>query len=679
MKKLLKVLLALVVALLLLGGALFLGSGLRYSSQDRQARATLSDSVPTLDVDGATFRDLNKNGRLDPYEDGRAPVEERIDDLLGQMTVEEKAGLFFHTIMGIGENGEVIDKPGPMAPMATSELIITRHIRHFNLFRTPTAPQLARWHNEIQDMAARTRLGIPVMISSDPRHGLGKLSGINFQSVGFSSWPEPIGLAATRDAALVEEFGRIANQEYRAVGIRTALHPMADLATEPRWARVSGTFGEDADLAAEMTAAYIRGFQGDELGPESVACMTKHFPGGGPQKDGWDAHFGYGKDQVYPGGQFEYHMRPFVPALELGTAQVMPYYGIPVDQTSENVGMSFNRDVVTGLLRDELGYDGVVCTDWLILDEVSLFFGAMTIQAKAHGVEDLSVPERMKKALDAGVDQFGGHHITEVLLGLVQADEVTEDRLDVSARRMLRNMYALGLFDDPFVDTDRTAEVVGRADFVEAGKRAQRKSVVLLKAGKGGETTLPLDEDAGLRLYLENVDGGLAGAYGQVVPTVEEADVAILRLEAPYEPRDGDMLEQMLHQGYLDFQDPELGRLLGIMKATPTVVAITMDRPPVMPEIAEEAAGLLGVFGATDEIVLEAVFGRFNPTGKLPFELPSSMEAVEKQHEDVPYDSENPTFPFGFGLSYEDEVAGNGEVAGEDGDGDEMTGDEGSA
>ena len=192
---------------------------------------------------------------------------------------------------------------------------------------------------------------------------------------------------------------------------------MADLATEPRWARISGTFGEDADLVAEMTAAYIRGFQGEELGPESVACMTKHFPGGGtPEGRGGRTLRVRGRNRAYPGGQFEDHVRPFLPAIELGTAQIMPYYGIPLDQTSENVGMSFNKDIVTGLLREQLGYDGVVCTDWLILDDVSLFFGALTLEGKYHGVEELTVPERMKKAIDAGVDQFGGHHMTDVLL-----------------------------------------------------------------------------------------------------------------------------------------------------------------------------------------------------------------------------------------------------------------------
>ena len=151
----------------------------------------------------------------------------------------------------------------------------------------------------------------------------------------FSQWPEPIGLAATGDAALVQQFGDIARQEYLAVGIRVALHPMADLATEPRWARINGTFGEDAELASRMVSAYIRGFQGEKLGPHSVACMTKHFPGGGPQKDGEDPHFSYGKDQVYPGNNFDYHLIPFEAAFQAGTAQIMPYYGMPVGTPSK--------------------------------------------------------------------------------------------------------------------------------------------------------------------------------------------------------------------------------------------------------------------------------------------------------------------------------------------------------
>jgi len=201
---------------------------------------------------------------------------------------------------------------------------------------------------------------------------------------GFSQWPGPIGLAATRDPTLVREFGDIARREYLAVGIRVALHPMADLATEPRWARIQGTFGEDAELSSRIVSAYIEGFQGETLSPESVACMTKHFPGGGPQKDGEDPHFSYGKEQVYPGGNFDYHLIPFEAALEAGTAQIMPYYGMPVGLAVEEVGFGFNKDVVTGLLRGKYGFDGVVCTDWTLLTPVEAM-GQVLIEAKCWG------------------------------------------------------------------------------------------------------------------------------------------------------------------------------------------------------------------------------------------------------------------------------------------------------
>ena len=160
---------------------------------------------------------------------------------------------------------------------------------------------------------------------------------------GFSQWPSHWAMAATRDEAPGQAFGDIARREYLAVGIRSALHPMADLATEPRWARIGHTFGEDADLAASMIYAYIRGFQGKAVGTESVSCMVKHFPGGGPQKDGLDPHFTYGSDQIYPGDNFDYHLTPFEGAFEAGVTQVMPYYGIPIDQTSEDVAMAYNR------------------------------------------------------------------------------------------------------------------------------------------------------------------------------------------------------------------------------------------------------------------------------------------------------------------------------------------------
>jgi beta-glucosidase len=491
-----------------------------------------------------------------------------------------------------------------------------------------------------------------VTIASDPRHAFGLNIAASLPAEEFSLWPEPLGLAATRDPALLRQFGDMARQEYLAVGIRLALHPMADLATEPRWARAAGTFGEDAHLSAQLVHAYVKGFQGETLGPSSVATMVKHFSGGGPQKDGEDAHFPYGKEQVYPGNNFDYHIIPFEEgAFKAGVAQVMPYYGIPVGQTSEDVGFAYNKDIITGLLREEYGFDGVLCSDWGLVTDVTMF-GMLFKEASAWGVEHLSPEERLLKMLEAGIDQFGGESNPELLVKLTQQGKVTEQRLDDSVRRLMLDKFRLGLFDNPYVDEQEVVNIVGNSDFVAAGEDAQRRSMILLQNTPiegSSDPVLPISDHK--KIYLENVSAELAAEYGEVVGTPEEADIAIIRISAPNYPRDG-FLDRRFHSGDLDFKGEEKQRLLDLMSKVPTVVDIYLDRAAVIPDIAENSVALIANFGATDEVLLELVWGRFNPGGKLPFELPSSMQAVANQQEDVPYDTENPLFPFGHGLHY---------------------------
>jgi beta-glucosidase len=594
-------------------------------------------------------RDLNKNGWLDPYEDPSRPIAERVEDLLSQMTLEEKAGLMFHTILGANPDGSLVEGATMFGPMSTSRLIAGKLISHFNVHALPEPRLAAEWHNRVQALAEQTRLGIPVTISSDPRHAFSNNPAANLYAGRFSLWPEPIGLAAAGDPVLVEQFADIARQEYLAVGIRVALHPMADLATEPRWARIGGTFGEEAALAARLVRAYIRGFQGEALGPRSVACMTKHFPGGGPQKDGEDPHFPYGREQIYPGGKFDYHLFPFEAAFEAGTAQIMPYYGMPVGTALEPVGFGFNKGVITGLLREKYRFDGVVCTDWGLLTDSEV--EGRVMRARAWGVEPLSVAEWARKALEAGVDQFGGETCPDVIVELVRSGQIAEARVDRSVRRILRDKFRLGLFDNPYVDPDAAERIVGTAKFRSAGELAQRKSLVLLKNGATpAGRVLPVQGRP--KLYVENIAPEAAGAYGQIVSGPAAADLAILRLQTPFEPRDGDFLERFFHAGDLDFKSPEKERLLSILTQVPTIVAIYLDRPAVIPEIAARAAGLLADFGASDAAVLDVIFGRYAPAGHLPFEMPASMDAVRRQMEDVPGDSGDPLFPFGHGLTY---------------------------
>jgi beta-glucosidase len=634
----------LLTVIILVAGGIYFWQNIKPNINTRRNLALLGKEAPTLTHDGITFRDLNKNGKLDIYEDPRRPIEERVEDLLKQMTLEEKAGMMFHTIISMNKDGTIMEKMGLFPFPPSSDMIAKRLMNHFNLLEGTTPRHMAEWHNRIQKLAEQTRLGIPVTISSDPRHAFSNNPLTGMLAESFSQFPEPTGLASTRDVELVQQFGDIARREYIAVGIRVALHPMVDLATEPRWCRVNGTFGEDAELTSQMATAYIKGFQGETLGKDSVACMTKHFPGGGPQMNGEDAHFEYGREQVYRGNNFDYHLKPFEAVFKIGISQIMPYYGMPVGTQYEEVGFGFNKSVITGLLREKYGFDGVVCTDWGLLSDGRIL--GMRMPARAWGIEHLSRAERTQKALEAGVDQFGGEACPEVIVQLVHDGKVSEARIDQSIRRLLREKFKLGLFDNPYLDVDAAEKIVGNAEYRKAGELAQRKSIVLLKNDK---QILPLK--SGLKIYVEGIKPEAIAPYGDAVKDVSQADIAILRLSTPYEKRKG-FIERFFHAGDLDFKEPEKTRILNILKKVPTIVDIYLERPAVIPEIAETSVALLGNFGANDNAVLDVIFGKFAPQGKLPFELPSSMDAVRKQKEDLPYDSENPLFEFGHGLSY---------------------------
>lgn len=599
----------------------------------------------------AAYRDLNKNGKMDVYEDVSRPVEARVNDLLAQMTLEEKAGMMFINGVLINADGTLERQPnaqGFAARLPTAiEYIRDKKMTHFNYWQVPNVRALAEGYNAMQKLAEETRLGIPVTIASDPRHYFSN-NIFAMAANEFSQWPEQLGFAAIGDENLIRQFGDIARQEYVAVGIREALHPMADLATEPRWPRVSGTFGEDAYLSARMTRAYILGFQGEKLGPQSVACMTKHFSGGGPQKEGLDSHFEFHKGQVYPGKMFQYHIIPFEAAFEVHTAAIMPYYGVPTGQTSENVGFGFNKDVITGLLREKYKYEGVICTDWGLITDAKMGPG-VTWPARAWGVENLSEEDRVKKVIDAGCDQFGGESRPELVVKLVQTGKVSEKRIDESIRRLLRQKFVLGLFDNPYVDVDLALKTVGRADFKALGEATQRRSLTLLK-NKG--ETLPLAPGKH-KIYVRNVDPKVAAQYGKVVDKPEEADFAILRLNTPWYPVETqNPFARGFHHGDLDFKGAAKDSILQLLNTVPTIVDIYLDRPAVIPEISKKARALFANYGASDAALLDVIFGKARPEGKLPFELPSSMEAVRQQKEDVPYDSKKPLYKFGYGLRY---------------------------
>jgi beta-glucosidase len=600
----------------------------------------------TTTPNGVEFRDLNGNGVMDPYEDRGLSPAERVADLLPRLSPEEKAGLLFHPIIGIGTPG-AHDEPGRFGPETVRDLVVGKLVNHFNLHELPSPRETARWQNAMQELAEATPHGIPLTFSSDPRHAFTENVGMAFAAGAMSQWPEPLGLAAIGDTAVVHEFADIARREYVALGLRAALHPQVDLATEPRWARQAQTFGQDAATAGQMVTAYLRGMQGKSLDREGVACTTKHFPGGGPQLDGEDPHFPYGREQVYPGGRFEEHLAPFRAAIEAGSSGMMPYYGMPVGleldgEQVDEVAFGYNRRIVTGLLREQLGFDGVVLTDWGLVTDVEI--AGLPFPARAWGVETLSAAQRVRRILEAGCDQFGGEARTDLVLGLLEDGTLPKHRLDESVRRLLLVKFQLGLFDDPYVDEDEAERIVGAPQFRSAGHRAQAEAVTVLKNGG----ILPLAP--GSRLYVEGVDPGAAGDYGTVVTHPEDADVAVVRITAPYEARNTYFLEAMTHQGSLEFPSDLVHRVHSLAARVPVVLDVYLDRPAILTSLESQVAGMVVNFGASDTALFDALTGRIPPRGRLPVELPRSMAAVQASRPDVPSDTADPLYSYGAGL-----------------------------
>ncbi|MGI9300217.1 MAG: glycoside hydrolase family 3 protein [Luminiphilus sp.] len=646
MKTLIKLVASVIIAAVVMTALYATNLFLKPISKMKASFAQSSVAAP-ISVSGQDFRDLNRNGSVDPYEDYRVATADRVENLLSQMTLDEKVGQMFHP--------PVLIEPDPLfrvfleamnAGTSIEELISRKSLTHFNFYGGATPQNIAKRLNELQRVAERTRLGIPLSISSDPVHEVPRGGGIaSFTLGGVSKWPSQLGFAAGRDANMLETFGKIAAAEYRAMGFSTALHPMSDMATEPRWARNFGTFGSNAELSAEMTVAYMKGFQGERLGNQSVMTMVKHFPGGGPQLDGLDPHLKSGESQVYPGHNFDYHLAPFIAAIENDMRVVMPYYGIPTGQTDEDVAMAFNRYILTDLLRDKLGFEGVICTDWGV------------ITGRIWGVEPLTVEERYLKSIEAGVDQYGGESEPEYIVNLVNQGVISKARIDESVRRILKNKFDLGLFESPFVDETAVEEAVNLPQHVALGMTAQRNAVVLLD---NGSSALPLAAET--RIFVDGLEPSVAAKFGMVVDTPEQADVVLLFLNTVFngnQPAGTDStFDQMMATRFPDtnlaFSDEILAKAAAYSDVSQLVTLVDLNRPAVLTELKNMSGALVGTFGVSDEAMLDVLFGRHNPAGKLPFELPSSMAEVEAQLEDVPDDTANPLFPYGWGLSYEE-------------------------
>lgn len=711
----------------------------RLEQNEGKTLAWSEDSgVSLIEKDGLYFKNLEHNGKDDellPYEDWRLSDWERAKDLAKRLSIEEIAGLMLyspHQMVPPTPNGpfqgtfdgKLFSEAGKEAYELSDQqkvFLEKEHIRHILLMYVENAKTSAKWSNELQKYAEKLPHSIPVNLSSDPRNGA-KESTAEFKSSGtdVSKWPEGIGFAACFDEEVVRQFAKDASKEYRALGITTALGPQIDLCTEPRWLRFADTLGADTESTKKMTKAYCDGMQTTEgsengWGKDSVNTMVKHWPGGGTGEGGRDAHYAFGQFAVYPSGNFDEHLKPFTEAAfaldgETGYASaVMPYYTVSWEtdkKNGKNVGNSYNEYLIKDLLRGKYEYQGVVCTDWAITAEPLPTIDGFG--SRCYGVSELTEAERCLLAITNGVDQFGGNSSAEPIVEAYRigcekfGEAAMRERMELSAARLLKNIFQCGLFENPYLKPEESEKIVGCEEFCTHGYEAQKKSVVLLKnKKKNGTPVLPLEK--GLKIYVPKRQIGASKTffrtdeppktvtplsdeqiekYGTLVDTPQEADVALVFVESPqcnpYSEEDvknggngylpitlqyrpykaeyaretsiagGDFREDFTNRSYKNkentaYNEKDLDNILDCKKAMgekPVIVCATLENPMVMSEFEQETDGIVVDFGVSRDAVLEVVFGSYAPTGRLPIQIPKNMETVEKHSEDRAFDLE---------------------------------------
>ena len=687
-------------------------------------------TAPVLEQDGLYFKDLARTGELLPYEDWRLPAQARAEDLAARLSIEEIAGLMMYSphqmvprLPGDPFPGTYHGKEFPESGCRSWELTDQQreflerdHIRHVLVMKLESPETAARWNNALQQLAEELPWGIPVNISSDPRHSAAKTAA-EFKSEGaaVSKWPEGLGIAATFSPEICRQFGEAISREYRALGITTALSPQVDLATEPRWLRFEDTFGTHPDQVTELGRIYCDSLQTtpgtpDGWGRQSVCAMAKHWPGGGPCEAGRDAHYAFGKFAVYPGGRFQDHLRPFTQgAFRLdgptgSVSAVMPYYSISWNQDTrygENVGNSYSRYMIHDLLREEYGFDGIVCTDWGITGDPAPTMDSFG--SRCFGTESLTEAQRHLRIIENGVDQFGGNSdIRPILeayrLGCEKHGETAmRARMERSAVRLLRNIFRCGLFENPYLDPEESVRTVGCDELTRQGYQAQLKSVVLVKnhdvlpMRRGSKVYIPTRTIAPRKNFfrgmapsetVQPVETELVNEFFQRVDTPDEADFALVFIESPlsdgysgddaaqggngyrpvslqYRPYRADQAREHSVAGG-DFREPSDNRSYrgktgtaanesdldlvlnarAAMGGKPVIVCMRAHNPAVLSELEPATDGLLIDFGVQKRAILDLVSGAAEPSGLLPVEFPASMETVEAHSEDTPFDME---------------------------------------
>ena len=675
-----------------------------------------------IEVDGLQFKDLNGNGVLDPYEDWRLSPEERAKDLISRMTMEEKAGMFVigDIPMGISskptdpsshngvlhEKHEVTNMRGRREIFPTTYQLTTRHQRHIIVRENAEPKEMAKWVNTLEEVCEGTRLGIPCIVASNSKNESADVRySVEDESNKFTTFPGTLGLAAGRDMDMIEKFAKIVHDEFKATNIRKGYMYMADTATDPRWFRTFGTFGENPELICDIIPRVIKGAQGEELNEDSIAMTTKHFPGGGARENGFDPHYKEGEFNCYstPGSLEKYHLPPFKAAVDAGTASIMPYYAIPsnkksafpqngVDAFDEEIAFAYNKQFITGFLRGQLGFTGYVNSDSGVIGNCS------------WGAEDLSRPGRAARVLKAGTDMVSGETDPSTFLEAMKTELVDMEIVDRALGRLFKELFTLGLFEDPYVDEEAANGIVNTKETQEIAYKAHCDSVVLLK---NKNNLLPLTQEklAGKKVFVEmlmrtdyteaelaamarsgsasNPKETVAAFTGlvrkdhpelNIVDDFHDADIALLFLK----PASGSYFEatpSYLELNILKETGVDVDHIKEIRAAVPQVVMnVNLNLPYLLNNVEPMADALTVGFYTFTKATLDVMLGAAQPVGKMPITLPGGDEAIAVDENgicaspnDVPgydkalymngkeyayTDTEGNKYIYGFGLSY---------------------------
>ena len=586
------------------------------------------------------------------YKNPGLPVMDRVRDLLSYMTVEEKIGQMTQV------DRQFLESDNDIGTYFLGSLLSGGGSTPAKNF----PKSWAEMYNGFQKIALSTRLGIPIIYGIDAVHGHNNV-------VGATIFPHQIGLGCTNNPQLIEDVYRATAEEVAATGIDWDFAPCLAVPRDERWGRTYEGFGETPNIVKSMAAAAVRGLQTDRLGgPTSILACAKHFIGDGGTKwgTGLNEKMDQGDTRVTEQELREIHLPGYLTALEAGVGSIMPSYN---QVNGEHCHGS--KHLLTDLLKEELGFEGFLISDWQGLEKMGDDYKSNIIASINAGIDMVMVP---------GAAKWGGQKYTDFInlcIEAVKEGSISENRINDAVARILKIKFEMGLFERPYSDKSLLKNV-GSKEHRNIAREAVKQSLVVLK----NDGVLPLSKDLGhIHVSGKNADdlGNQCGGWtiswqGESGPLTkgttvyeaiqvavssftnvtyskdgsgaEGADVGIVIIgETPYAEMEGD-------RESLALDKKDLAAIDRIRKAgVPVVVIIVSGRPLIITDELDKWSGLIAAWlpGSEGKGVTDVIFGDYNPTGRLSVTWPRTMEQIPINFGDSDYD---PLFEYGYGLSY---------------------------